>query len=308
MRAARHWHILGAGAIGSLWACHAYKNGRPAKLILRDRQRLAQYREATGLMAQLAVAAELLPVTASCPEDLPTGIEHLLVTTKANQTLTALESVADKLAEQPLLVLLQNGLGVAQQIQQRFPQALILQASTTEGAYREGLFSLVHAGRGATHLGQSQDLAGEPLAPAHVAEIAQSLSFAPLRVQPCDNIDAVLWRKLAVNCVINPLTVIHRCRNGELLDNPLALAQMNSLIDEILLLSQHLGREGWVTGLAEQVYQVARDTALNRSSMLQDVEAGRETEIAYITGHLCQLGRQHGVDLPGHEKVLAALG
>jgi 2-dehydropantoate 2-reductase len=138
-----------------------------------------------------------------------------------------------------------------------------------------------------------------------LASLAKSLSFAPLIVKKSDNIDAILWRKLAINCAINPLTVIHHCRNGELLDKPEALAQIAAVVDEILKLSNALHRDHELTNLHQQVLDVARATATNRSSMLQDIESGREIEIDAITGYLCQLAAKQGMSLPVNEKLLA---
>lgn len=303
-----HWHILGAGAIGSLWACYAYRQGSPATLILRDQTRLQAYRQGGGITARLGPIAMELPVPVTSPESLPGPVAQLLVTTKAHQTLAALDAIAPALTEAPLLVLLQNGLGVAEQVAARFPQARILQASTTEGAYREGPFSLVHAGRGQTLVGQSENLLLTQKRPALEGEelqrVAGGLSFPPLKMNVSDNIDRVLWVKLAVNCVINPLTVKYRCRNGELLDNPQSLVEINELVEEIVGLSQQLGRGEWVEDLLPRVRKVAANTAMNRSSMLQDVEAGRATEIPYITGYLCQLAEARGIELPRNRHLL----
>ena len=314
----QHWHILGAGAIGSLWAAYAYKAGRPATLIMRDSATLAAYQQTGGFTTQLRSGTEVLPLPAACPEQIiqastgaaSTGetISALLITTKAQHTLDALNAVASALADSPLLVLLQNGMGVAEKVQQLYPQATLLQASTTEGAYRKGPFSVVHAGQGQTLLGQPQ--AATPTRTHHYLDaasqkqIAHSLSAAPLKVLVSDSIEAVLWRKLAVNSAINPLTVKYHCRNGELLDNPVAAQDMADLVEEIVQLSQLLGREGWVEDLLPQVRQVAADTALNRSSMLQDIEAGRATEIDYITGYLCRLGESLGLQLKHNMALL----
>lgn len=299
-----HWHILGAGAIGSLWACYAYQNAVPATLILRSDSRLQAYRQAGGIMAKLGALALQLPVPVTSPSSITKPIEHILITTKAQQTLAAITAIEHQLAEKVVIVLLQNGLGIAEMLSQRYPQATLLQASTTEGAYRQSLFSLVHAGRGNTQLGQSKTLLAEtqqtPLDHDELANIAMSLSLGPLGMTVNDNIDDVLWQKLAVNCAINPLTVKYRCRNGELLDNPVALAELEAVVAEIA----QFDASPEYPDLLATVRHVAANTALNRSSMLQDIEAGRPTEIAFISGYLCQLAEQHRIPVPMNRQLL----
>lgn len=307
-----HWHILGAGAIGSLWACYAYRAGRPATLIYKDRSTLAAYQRGSGITARLQTGTDVLPVLATSPElltapDTQSQISALLITTKAQHTLDALAAIAPALTPSPLVVLLQNGMGITEPLQQRYPQATLLNASTTEGAYRDGPFSLVHAGCGHTVLGQSQASVqaqeGKSLDETELAIWADSLSVAPLKVSVSDNIDKVLWRKLAINCAINPLTVKYRCRNGELLDNPLAAQDMLHIVEEIVQLSDALGIGDWVTDLLAQVRQVAADTALNRSSMLQDTLAGRETELDCITGELLRRARAANLTLAANQQL-----
>lgn len=295
-----HWYILGAGAIGSLWACHAYKQGPNTTLLLRSDTALANYRSAGGILANLTGSTELLPLAAQSCEQSGPPIQHLLLTTKAPDSLAAVRSIDSRLAQGACLVLLQNGLGVAEELKQLRPDLHCYHAVTTEGAYRPAPFQLVHAGRGHTQLG------GGPKA----EELAASLSVGALAVSAEQNIQRALWRKLAINCAINPLTAIYRCRNGELLDNPLALQQLHGVVDEILSLGQTLIDKGWLPAntfhkLREEVLGVVKATALNRSSMYQDIVAGRPSEINYITGYLCRQAEAQNIELTLNRQLLA---
>lgn len=298
------WSILGAGAIGGLWACCAQRSGCTTELIFRDQSSLAAYREHGGIAFTANEQTELLNIPACCPQTLVQPIQQLLITTKAQQTLTALHAIKDHVQPDAIMVLLQNGLGIAEQVQAQFPQALVLQASTTEGAYRPKPFSLVHAGRGQTLIGAAVLPTNIKDPSQQLTDIAKSLSYAPLSVTVSENIEAVLWRKLAINCAINPLSVIHRCRNGELLNKPEAMTQIATVVDEILALSKALHLDDNLADLHQQVLEVARATASNRSSMLQDIESGRDTEIEAITGHLCRLAAKQGLSLPCNQQLL----
>ncbi|MCF7201905.1 putative 2-dehydropantoate 2-reductase [Pseudomonas oligotrophica] len=280
------WHILGAGSLGSLWACRLAQAGAPVRLILRDAARLAAYRQAGGLALQqdghwqrLAIAAELPGAEAP--------ITRLLVACKAYDAEAAVASVARRLVAGCELLLLQNGLGSQQAIAARWPQARCLFVSSTEGAYRHADFQVVFAGRGQNWLGDPQD----PTPPAWLATLEQA--GIPLQWTPA--ILARLWRKLALNCAINPLTVLHDCRNGGLLarrDEVLALC------DELARLLQAVGQAQAADDLADEVLRVIEATAANLSSMQQDVAAGRRTEIAYLLGHACRTAADHALALP----------
>src|SRR5690606_3749649 len=91
-----------------------------------------------------------------------------------------------------------------------------------------------------------------------------------------------LWRKWALNCAINPLTVLHNCRNGGLAHYPQELA---ALCQELTELLTRCGQADAALDLQNEVVRVIQATASNLSSMQQDVAAGRRSEIRYLLGH-----------------------
>ena len=119
-------------------------------------------------------------------------------------------------------------------------------------------------------------------------------------------IDQALWLKLAINCAINPLTALHGCLNGELAQAGLS-ARVTTLCDEIIEISTAAGYAEVTADLHHQVARVIAATAANRSSMLQDVAAGRRTEIDYITGYLLRAAHRHGVAAPHNEALLRSV-
>ena len=280
------WHILGAGSLGSLWAARLARAGLPVRLILRNPQRLAQYRKAGGLsliedgqLGRYAIPAEL--------PDAPGAIQRLLVACKAYDAEAAIAQVAARFAPRCEILLLQNGLGSQQAIAARWPQARCIFVSSTEGAYREDDFRVVFAGRGQNWLGDpSESTPPSWLAELDQAGIAQSWS---------NDILARLWRKLALNCAINPLTVLHDCRNGELRQYR---PQVTALCAELAELLAASGQAAAAQELESETWRVIEATGANYSSMHQDVSLGRRTEIRYLLGHACATADALGLRLP----------
>jgi 2-dehydropantoate 2-reductase len=134
-------------------------------------------------------------------------IHRLLVACKAYDAESAVAQLqhawsrcrADPAAERPR----QPGRG-----RRAGAQARCIFASSTEGAFRDGDWRVVFAGHGFTWLGD----AGHPTAPIWL----EDLHAAGIPHEWSTDILTRLWRKLALNCAINPLTVLHDCRNGEL--------------------------------------------------------------------------------------------
>ncbi|MGA4319522.1 putative 2-dehydropantoate 2-reductase [Ectopseudomonas hydrolytica] len=280
------WHVLGAGSLGSLWAARLARAGLPVRLILRNRERLAEYQAAGGLTLIEDGAPSHYAIPAELPQaDAP--IHRLLLACKAYDAQVAATELAPRLAEGAELLLLQNGLGSQDGVAQRLPGQRCLFLSSTEGAFRQPGFEVVFAGHGHTWLGDPLD----PTPPAWLDELQR----AGIPHQWTLDILARLWRKLALNCAINPLTVLHDCRNGGLREHPAEVATLCAELGELL---QRCGQPAAADNLHEEVQRVIAATALNYSSMHQDVAQGRRTEIAYLLGYACAAAQRHDLHLP----------
>lgn len=301
------WHILGGGSLGCLLASYLQLAGAAPRLLLRDRSSL-DVAQAAGVSLQRDGAVERINGLALvCPDQLEDAVERLFVCTKAHQTITALDAMSAHLHKQPLVVLMQNGMGVREALLDQWPQATVLHAITTEGAFQTRRFQVVHAGRGDTLIGSvaTGDRRDEETEIANA--IARMLGHAGLAARAVDDCETRLWQKLAVNSVINPLTALYRCRNGELFAQPDAPARVAQLCREMAAVACASGMEMTAADLSERVATVARATAANRSSMLQDVDAGRLTEIDFINGFVVRKAHDLGIAVPAHEAVLGAV-
>ncbi|MGZ0704995.1 putative 2-dehydropantoate 2-reductase [Pseudomonas piscis] len=280
------WHVLGAGSLGTLWATRLTRAGLPVRLILRDQARLQAYQAAGGLT--------LVEHDRSCLHAIPgetcaspAPIHRLLLACKAYDAEAAVASIATRLAPGAELILLQNGLGSQDAVAARVPGARCIAASSTEGAFRDGDWRVVFAGHGYTWLGD----AGHPTAPIWLDELAAS----GIPHEWTTQILTRLWRKLALNCAINPLTVLHNCRNGGLQQHQCEVATLCAELSELL---QCCGQPDAAQNLQQEVERVVQATAANYSSMHQDVTQRRRTEIRYLLGHACEAARRHQLVLP----------
>lgn len=288
-----HWHILGAGAIGLLWAAKFYRAGIGCQLILRNQQKLADYTGQFQLNQAdnrhvIKVGAEA--ITASSP------IENLLITTKSYDALQAFAQVAPRLSSNARVLLLHNGMGPQQELSAARPDLQIWAGSTTDGAYLQSQFELVQAGQGQTLIGRLSDITD--------ATLAEQLSGCEASLSHAANIHHSLWQKLAINCAINPLTAIYHCRNGELASNTEYRLHMQSICSEIETVAAQLQIPLFSTALIDQACRVAELTATNFSSMYQDVTNQRPNEIDTITGYLCQQADRLGIPVPENQRLL----
>ncbi|RQO60859.1 putative 2-dehydropantoate 2-reductase [Pseudomonas sp. KBW05] len=289
------WHILGAGSLGTLWATRLARAGVPVRLILRDKTRLASYQAGPGLTLVEHGIAHTYPVIAET-SDSPEPIQRLLVACKAYDAQGAVAQLQHRLAPDAELILLQNGLGSQDAVAAQLPLARCIFASSTEGAFRDGDWRVVFAGHGYTWLGD----VGHPTPPLWL----EDLHAAGIPHDWSTDILTRLWRKLALNCAINPLTVLYQCRNGGLQAHACEVATLCAELSELL---ECCGQPAAAQDLHSEVTRVIEATAANYSSMYQDVANARRTEISYLLGYACQAAARHQLNLPHLQQLQVRL-
>ena len=290
------WHVLGAGSLGTLWAARLARAGLPVRLLLRDARSLSAYRRHGGLRFYEAQRCSYLPLPAETLDgDAP--IERLLLACKAYDAEAAIARLRPRLGADSTVLLLQNGLGSQAAVAAQLPQTRCILLSSTEGAFRPRPFEVRFAGQG-------QNWLGDPLRPTAAPAWLDDLTRAGIPQQWSPDIESRLWRKLALNCAINPLTVLHNCRNGGLLQH---LDEVGALCAELSRLLEGAAPAGAATGLEDEVRRVIEATADNYSSMQQDVSRGQRTEIHYLLGHACREAERLQLALPRLQQLAERL-
>lgn len=280
-----NWAIVGQGALGSLLAIKLQQQGQSVAIITRQDTPA----EPRWLDQQQYQFAPITPADFS-NQAVPTTV---IAAVKAYQLEAVLKQLRN-LAKPHQLILSYNGM--LDDESQHLP-AHCLHWVTTHGAYLDGQ-QLVHAGLGQSWLGWQQ-----PSNHAVPQPLVNGLGQALPPLQWQTDIQRQRWQKLAINCLINPFTVMHNCLNGQLLELGLE-AKMLQLATEISVLAARLhGLELVPQQLVQQALAVATKTAANRSSMLSDVMAGRPTEIDFLNGFIARQSAQLGFAASANEQL-----
>lgn len=278
--------LLGPGAIGSLWAYHLCQSGHQVTLWGRGASgsntfHLDQKPDITLAYNQLESLAKA---------------DLVLVTVKAWQVEAALEPLIGHLHPDTMIVLMHNGMGTATWLADKLGNNPLLLATTTHGALRASEREIRHTGQGITHIG------GINHAGKQCHFLKDVLAHSLPSVAWCDDIQAALWNKLAINCAINPITAKYAITNGELA-KPEYHQELLEVVREVHQVMIAEGVSIQLTELQAKVDDVVRLTAKNYSSMQQDIEHGRRSEINYITGYLLRRASAHQLELPYNQAL-----
>jgi 2-dehydropantoate 2-reductase len=281
--------VFGAGAIGSWVGAALAAAGNDVTLVARHEH--AAVVEAQGL--RVSGKTELLarPRAVTSAKEAPVP-DLLVLTVKAYDTKQAIRDLRPLVGARTDVLSLQNGLGNVEALADAFDDRQVLAGVTTHGVTFEAPGHVRHAGVG-------YFLVGSPANEHARAEKAAALfRAAGIDAQATPRIVGELWAKVVVNASINPVTAITGLRNGALLEVPALRELMQRAAEEAIDVARAEGAPLPDDDLVARARRVAELTAANKSSMLQDVERGRRTEIDSICGEIVQRGLARSVDTP----------
>ncbi|KAI9499632.1 ketopantoate reductase PanE/ApbA C terminal-domain-containing protein [Zychaea mexicana] len=322
-------HVLGAGSVGCFVASELRARQHNVTLILRSRSAVQEFRNRYQSAITFRRVDRPDPVilrgfdavSIGDSSSLTEPVSALVVTTKSQHALAAVRSIKPHLSRSSSLVLLQNGMGVADELLGKlWPINGNLDDSKSDDEYAELLrpsiivgvnkhatrrlepFSVKHSS-GWDGLNEGMSLGPMPGASN---EIVQPLMQAFAEC-PGLNVALVQWpelrkrlmRKLVVNGSINAVAALLECTNESLLDNPYGLQLLRGVSKEASQVLTELNATE--DELYDSVYNTLVVSGPYHCSTVQDVLAQRKTEIEYINGYLCRLGRERNVPVPLNE-------
>ncbi len=277
--------ILGTGALATLFAARLGARGHEISMLgTWDAGLNALERDGARLIESSGDEIHA-PVRSLHAPEAGRATRIALVLVKAWQTERAASQLKECLAEDGVAITLQNGLGNDEILAATLGRERVALGVTTTGA------SLIAPGLARA--------GGEGIislqAHARISEVEAALAGARFTVRIVADAQSLVWGKLVVNAAINPLTALLRVPNGKLLENPSSLHLMKLLAQEVAAVANAQGIKLPFDDPVAAAENVAQKTAANRSSMLQDVERGAQTEIDAICGAVARAGEKFNV-------------
>ncbi|PSQ58406.1 2-dehydropantoate 2-reductase [Halobacteriales archaeon SW_7_71_33] len=287
--------VLGAGSIGSLLGGLLARE-HPVTLVGRETHVTAVRRDGLTVTGRLecTVHPEARTDTAGLDADL------VLVTVTAHDVSAAADQLARD-ADPAVVVPLSNGLGHADTLADRLPGATALAGTTTYGATLDRPGHVTCTGVGTVTVGARD---GGPSRRAR--EVAAVFETAGVEATAIGDAPRRGWEKLAVNAGVNAATALARVENGRLADGP-GRALAHDAARECARVARAEGIDLSDAAAVDAVDRVVEATAANRSSMRQDLDAGRRTEVDAINGHVVDRAGAHDLAVPTNETLTRLL-
>ncbi|MEE2759348.1 MAG: 2-dehydropantoate 2-reductase [Candidatus Thermoplasmatota archaeon] len=304
--------VLGVGAIGGLIASRLARSG--CEVLLCARGESAQALDAVGLLLEtpdgrtIALAPDRWTVWDTNLQDIPVemqGWADYAILCGKSYDITALSRLADTvLSLNGIGLCLSNGIGHMEKLSNYIGKHRVLGASTTHGAIRIGPGEVRWTSRGSIKLGAFLGTDLEPVEP-RVDSLISAFDEAGLNPIWSEDIAKTIWTKLLLNVAINPVCSIAGILNGEMLLNPDLFETGLAAMEEGARIATAEGIDLSDFDLTQSLEDLCRATADNRVSMLQDIMAGRQTEIDSICGEVVKRGEALGIPTPRNQTLHA---
>lgn len=275
------WNIIGNGAIGSFCAANIHQQQSPYCLITRRPNNQIEFSENGGQIR----------LNPSLTLDQVSSISNLLIPTKAYDVVPVVKQVREHLASGANVVLCHNGMGTLDEALEHLPDTANLYFCTTSNGAFKSDNKIVLAGLGDTYWQAIKT----PSLDTSLGNQDFELLFRTSEM--ANDLPSLMWRKLVINCVINPLTALLNVKNGVLAAEKYQ-PFIRELISETVEVANTQGVSLPLKDTNDLVANVIQGTASNTSSMLQDAMAGRQTEVDFINGYVVKQAAKDNQSAP----------
>jgi 2-dehydropantoate 2-reductase len=290
--------IVGAGAMGSYFGGLLAESGRSVTLVDINPAHLGAIQK-DGLLLETDTGKRHIRQLRACrPQEASVAPDLLIVFTKTLHTTAALEGVKHLIADFTQVLSLQNGLGNVEKIAAFVPMERVWVGVTTWPADLVGSGHVHSHGQGGVRL-----MSADGKSRGFLDELVAALTQAGLSAQADAAVWSAIWEKVAFNAALNSICAVSKCTVGQLGASTGGRALVHALVDEVLSVAKAHGIPVNADGVHGTVNHAMDHHLQHKPSMLQDVLAGRRTEIDAINGAVVKLATERGIAVPSTQAL-----
>ena len=284
--------ILGAGAMGCLYGAAFHRAGCEVQFVDVNRPHIDAI-NANGLELETRAGTEHLPIPARLPDEVDAPVDLVVVFTKTFHTDAALAGIKAAIGPDTWLLSLQNGLGNDKRLAAHASPDRILIGSSSLPS------DLVGPGKVRSHgEGGSKLYPAFGADPAFAEQVCELLTKGGLPAALEPDIHGAIWSKAIFNATVNPLCALTRRTPGFLGAHEESRALIHALVEEGVAVANASGVAIPAKPIHDLTQVSVTDHANHEASMLQDVKAGRRTEVDAINGAIVEAARAVGIAAP----------
>ena len=293
--------IAGAGAVGCHYGSRLQQAGVEVVYLARGEHLRALQEK--GLVHISDGIAKHMDVKADDDVSILNGCDVIVLACKATVLEEMCRQIMPAISAGTVLVTMQNGVEAPDEVRRHFADHPIIAASAFIGARIEVPGMVIHSAAGHLRLGwwQGRNEGSEVL----LSELLKAWNSTGVDAQQVDDMKAMLWHKMLWNCGFNAVTALTRCFAKDIASDDDSSRWVHSAMNETVAVAEALGVT--LPGDAiEQHMALTMKAGEVKTSMWQDMEHGRPTEIEAMNGYVAALGKELAIATPTND-LLASL-
>lgn len=290
--------IQGMGAMGTMYAGVFIDAGFDVNIVATG-ERAQRLKEGGFTLNGKHYDAPVL-----LPEDNPTPADLIMVALKQHHMTQALPDLAPFVGPDTMIVSVMNGLDSEPTLAEAYPQANVLYCITVGMTpQRIGHNDVTYTSLGKLSFGEAQNTPPSE----DVRRVQAAFDKAGIPYDTPDDMLRAMWWKFMVNTGVNQASAVMRAPYHIMRTSPDAKALMHNLMLEVIAVAQAEGIPLTERDIYDFYDVLAKVPANDKTSMLQDVEAGRPNEVDIFADKVLQLSEKHNIDTPYNRTVYLIL-
>lgn len=292
-------YILGLGALGGIYAAKLHDRLNGAVKVIADPDRIAAFRR-NGVMINGKPYSFDYVEPGNRPER---PVDLIIIAVKSHQLQQSIRDFGAFISRDTIVISLLNGISSEELIGAQIGIGHLLYA------YGVGM-DAVREGSGITYKNPGRVVFGErnnEVLSDRVMAVKDLFDRAQISYHIPVDMYRALWSKFMMNVGVNQVSAVLRAPYGVFRENEKALELMLLAMGEVVALSRKAGINLDQSDIDEVVQIISGLNPSGKPSMLQDVEAGRKTEVDLFAGQVVDLGKRYGVATPVNETLLTLI-
>jgi len=288
--------IIGAGAMGCLYASMLSKNNQ---VTLYDaNEKTVQAINNNGVtIIEKDNSKKVYKIPCKLSGDCDEAVDLVIVFVKSTVSEIAIASNKNLIDKNTILLSLQNGMGNIESLKKFADDNHVLLGTSKHNAVVISFGEIFHSGSGVTVIGSPINYL------PHVEKVADCLIESNIETDKSQCVNHLLWEKLFVNLTINPITALFEEKIGLVAESEGAKALLVNLLQEAISVAKADGENFEFESVYNVIESVSEKLSSGTASMCQDILNGRKTEIDFINGAVCRIGKKYNIPTPYNDNI-----
>lgn len=292
-------NILGAGAMGLLYASYLCKNNDVT--LIERREENVSYITTNGVNVTRNGITNNYKIKIVQSGTILPPCSLFIVFVKNTSTEVALKDNLSSISSSTAVLTLQNGYGSSEIIEKYVPKEQIYVGISKHNSLNLGNGNIEHTAEGATSIGT--DYGNKET----LKEIVNTFNQSNLETLLCENVNYLIFEKLVLNASTNALTALFNTTFKSLLDDKYAFEVLKNIIKECILVLDKIDIHLDIDEEIEQLKKIFSSSIGGKSSMCQDINNARLTEIDFINGAITSLGDKFNIETPYNDMIVSLI-